>query len=204
LGQRNSVASGQGRFRPHSEFTRPTRNPGGPANFRPVGPDGQMNDGRFRAPNMLQPNRFRPNLQAATPLNVTQQQQNGYFNQGQSKRGTYFASKIRMPQASIACRDNVELCDDNVVKRDFGDDHYDDACDNDDCLMNEDDVDCNNRFIVPVYVNDIKCTALRDLGNFGPVLVERLLPRKHLHFDKPIKCYGVLTMARPDPYRRLR
>ena len=200
VGPSSNVVGGQARFRPNSEFTRPAGNPGASATFRPVGHNGKMNDGRFRNPTMLQPNGFsRPNLQAATSnmKQQQQQQQSGYFNQGQGKRGTYFANKIRMPNASIACRNNVDLCDDNNVKHDVCDDQCDDAVDNDDCMMCEDDGDCNNRFFVPVYVNDIKCTASRDSSNFGPVLVDEILvPKEHLNFDKPIKCYGVFDNGR--------
>jgi len=76
-----------------------------------------------------------------------------------------------MPTASIACRDNIDLCDDNDVKRDVCDDRRNDAVDNDDCMMCKDDIDCNNRFVV--HVSDIKGAASRDSGNFGPVLVDK-------------------------------
>jgi len=61
-----------------------------------------------------------------------------------------------------------------------------------------DSVDGDSEFIVPVFVSGIKCKALCDFGNFGPVIVdESLVPKDNINYRKTLDCTGAFDGGRP-------
>ena len=90
------------------------------------------------------------------------------------------------------CQNDVNLCDDVC------DVSCNDQCNNvrgNDALANsESGIDCESQFIVPIFVNGIRCKGLRDTGAFVPVIVdEKLVPKQHVNYDKTIKCVGLFS-----------
>jgi len=69
--------------------------------------------------------------------------------------------------------ENVTVRDMKVVKNhDYAlttdcDETIDDT--DDDCMFNG----CNNRFLVKAFVNDVELLFVRDIGNFGGILVQK-------------------------------
>jgi len=110
----------------------------------------------------MQANRLTPNNAANNAK---------YQNHG-SKNGTYFVDK----RCKRVCQNDVNLCD-NV--RDVS---CNDQCNNvrgNDALANsKSGIDCESQFIVPIFVNGIRCKGLRDTGAFVPVIVDETLVPK--------------------------
>ena len=61
---------------------------------------------------------------------------------------------------------------------------------NDQC--DENAVQFDRRFIVPVYINNVRCSALRDSGSSVAVIVDKnLVSKDHVNHEKTIKCVGL-------------
>ena len=73
-----------------------------------------------------------------------------------------------------------------------------DGCDDvdNDTSLTDDNVACND-YVVPVFVNNVKCHALRDSGNFGPVIVDKkLVPKKHINYHKMVRVTGAFDRGK--------
>ena len=69
--------------------------------------------------------------------------------------------------------------------------------DNDACFTS-DIVDDYSEFIVPVCVNGVRCKALRDSGNFGPVIVDKSrVAEERINYSKTVKCTGAFDDPKP-------
>ena len=98
------------------------------------------------------------------------------------------------------CQNDVNLCDDVC------DVSCNDQCNSvhgNDALANrESGIDCEFQFILPIFVNGIRCKGLRDTGAFVPVIVdEKLVPKQHLNYDKTIKCEGLFSGEQANVFR---
>ena len=51
---------------------------------------------------------------------------------------------------------------------------------------------------MPVYVNGVRCKALRDSGNFGPVIVDKSrVAEERINYSKTVKCTGAFDDPKP-------
>jgi len=126
----------------------------------------------------MQANRFAPNNAA----------NNAKYQNYRSKNGTYFVDN----RCKRVCQNDVNLCDDVC------DVSCHDQCNNvrgnDVSANSESGIDNESQFVVPIFVNGIRCKGLRDTGAFVPVIAdEKLVPKQHVNYDKTIKCVGLFS-----------
>ena len=148
------------RSRPSVGPNRPFERP-----FRANGQNVQGNGGKLKPLHQQNMSRFEPPNSAT----YRPQMQGGPSN----TRGAFFANEKNTLNASNAYQY------DGILDVD---------CDNDACFTS-DIVDDDSEFIVPVYVNGVRCKALRDSGNFGPVIVDKsLVSEQRINYSDTVKC----------------
>jgi len=168
--------------------SRPFGNAGAP--YRASGQNVQGNGGKFKP---LHPQNTMP---FGAPNSGTYRPQ---MQGGLGKRGAFFANNTNRPKAANAYQHDGMLNGDVFVAKcnnEYDDVYDNDNCDYDECLIS-DSVYGDSEFIVPVFVNGIKCKALRDSGNFGPVIVdESLVPKDDINYRKTVDCTGTFDGGR--------
>ena len=143
----------------------------------------QMTQKPQSAPQMRFPQ--QPNIRQFSGRNIPSYRGNGRFQH----RGAFFSNNLTkelfVDERDNVAFDNYECVNQSTACEGFCEsnyDHSDFSCD---------DVVYDDEFIVPIFVNHVKTMALRDSGNFGPVIVDcSLVKPENVNYNKTVLCTG--------------
>ena len=97
------------------------------------------------------------------------------------------------------CSNVADVIDDGICRSNDCETYYTDDQDEGTLIYTD--------YCVPIVINDTNCIAIRDTGNFGPLIInEELIPKEQISWDRAIFCTGPFdgNLRRPLPTTRIK